>query len=102
MGWVADYPDPTTFLDIFRAGGGQNFTGWASQAYDTLLDQSAVTADPSARLALLQKAEKVLLDDAAIAPLVFSARTYLIHPAVKNWEPSPLGIHRYQLVRLEP
>ncbi|MSU65660.1 MAG: peptide ABC transporter substrate-binding protein [Opitutus sp.] len=102
MGWVADYPDPITFLDIFRAGGGNNFTGWASRQYDALLDQAAAAADPSSRFALLQKAEKILLDDAAIAPLVFGARTYLIHPAVKNWEPAPLGIHRYQLIRLEP
>ena len=43
----------------------------------------------------------LLLSEAPIAPLVFGARTYTIHPAVKNWEPAPLGIHRYQLIRLE-
>jgi oligopeptide transport system substrate-binding protein len=43
----------------------------------------------------------LLLAEAPIAPLVFGARTYTIHPAVKHWAPAPLGLHRYQLIRLE-
>ena len=101
MGWTADFPDPITFLDVFKSGGGNNWTGWASKDYDALLDQAAGTADPASRFALLQKAEALLLTEAPIAPLIFGAKTYLIHPAVKNWEPAPLGIHRYQLIRLE-
>ncbi len=101
MGWTADFPDPITFLDIFKSGGGNNWTGWKSKDYDALLEQAAGTADPAARFALLQKAETLLLAEAPIAPLVFGARTYTIHPAVRNWEPAPLGIHRYQLIRLE-
>ncbi|MSU67338.1 MAG: peptide ABC transporter substrate-binding protein [Opitutaceae bacterium] len=101
MGWTADFPDPITFLDVFKSGGGNNWTGWKSKDYDALLEQAAGTADPAARFALLQKAETLLLAEAPIAPLVFGARTYTIHPAVKNWEPAPLGIHRYQLIRLE-
>lgn len=101
MGWTADFPDPITFLDVFKSDGGNNWTGWKSQDYDALLEQAASTADPAARFALLQKAETLLLAEAPIAPLVFGARTYTIHPAVKNWEPAPLGIHRYQLIRLE-
>ena len=72
-----------------------------NRAYDALLDQAALTADRDARFALLRKAEALMLDDAAVAPLVFGARTYLINPAVKNWESAPLGIHRYQLVELK-
>ncbi len=101
LGWTADYPDPITFLDVFRTGGGQNWTGWGSKEYDSLLDQAAATADPAARYALLKKAETVILDEAPIAPLTFRARTYLMHPSVKNWQAAPLDIHRYHLLRLE-
>jgi oligopeptide transport system substrate-binding protein len=100
MGWTADFPDPITFLDLFKTGGGNNFTGWSNPSYDALLDQAANTADPAARFAVLQKAEALLLDQAAVAPLIHGAETKLIHPAVKNWEPSPLAIHRYQLIDL--
>ena len=101
MGWTADFADPITFLDTFRTGNGNNWTGWGSTTYDALLDQAAATADPFARFALLRQAEAIILDEVGLAPLVYRASTYLIHPAVKNWEPAPLGLHRYQLIRLE-
>jgi oligopeptide transport system substrate-binding protein len=101
LGWTADFPDPITFFDIFRTGNGNNWTGWGSKACDDLIDQASATPDAAARLALLQKAEALMLAEAPLAPIVFRASTYLIHPAVKGWEPSPLAIHRYQLVRLE-
>ncbi len=101
LGWTADFPDPATFLDIFRTGNGQNWTGWGDKDYDALLDRATATADPARRFALFQEAEAILLDRAPIAPLVHRARTYLIHPAVKNWEPAPISIHRFQIVRLE-
>ena len=100
LGWGADFADPVSFLDVFRSGNGQNWTGWGNQDYDALLDQAARSVDPTARFALFQKAEALLLEAAPAAPLYFRARTYLIHPAVKNWEPSPLGLHRFQLVEL--
>ncbi len=102
LGWTADFADPVTFLDIFRTGNGNNWTGWGNADYDHLLDQAANTADPAARLELMQKAEALLLDAAPVAPLVYRARTYLINPAVKNWAPAPLGLHRFQLVDLQP
>lgn len=100
-GWSADFDDPITFLGIFTTGNGNNWTGWSNKAYDQLLDQAANTADPAARFALLQKAEVILLDEAPIAPFVFGVRNYLIHPAVRNWNPSPIGIHLYQHVELK-
>jgi oligopeptide transport system substrate-binding protein len=86
---------------VFRTGNGNNWTGWSNTEFDRLLDQAASTADAEARFALLQKAETLMLNEAPIVPVVHRAHTYLVHPAVKGWEPSPLGIHRYQLIRLE-
>jgi oligopeptide transport system substrate-binding protein len=101
LAWNGDFADPVTFLGILTGGNGNNWTGWANQDYDRLLDQAANTADAAARFDLLRKAEALMLDDAPVAPLFFRAKTYLIHPAVKNWEPAPLGMHRYQIIRLE-
>jgi oligopeptide transport system substrate-binding protein len=101
LGWVADFPDPVTFLDILHTGNGNNWTGWSNAEYDRLLDTAAVTADAKARLALFQKAEALLLNEAPVAPLLYGARTYLIHPSVKNWPPALLGVHRLQRVELK-
>lgn len=99
--WAGDYADPATFLELFLGDGGNNWTGWSDAAYDRLIAEAAATADHAARLEIFQRAEALLLERAPIAPLYFGARTYLIHPAVKNWLPSLLGFHRYQLIRLE-
>jgi oligopeptide transport system substrate-binding protein len=99
--WVGDYNDPTTYLDMFVTGGTNNQTGWSNTEYDRLIQDASRTLDQTVRFDLLQKAETILLDEAPIAPVFFGTRTFLIHPSVKGWVPSLLGIHRYQKVWLE-
>ena len=101
-GWIGDFVDPVTFLDLFVSGGGNNWTGWASPAYDALIQQAARTADPIARLDYFQHAEALLLEQAPVAPVYFGVRAYLIHPAVRGWESSLLGLHQYKKVYLAP
>ncbi|HWA25898.1 MAG TPA: peptide ABC transporter substrate-binding protein [Lacunisphaera sp.] len=100
-GWIGDFMDPVTFLDLFVSGGGNNWTGWANPTYDHLIQQTAVTGDPAARRELFQQAEALLLEQAPVAPVYFGVRTYLIHPAVHGWEPSLLGLHQYKKVYLQ-
>lgn len=99
--WTADFPDPITFLGLFSATGGYNWTGWKSAPYDQFLDTAANTADPAKRYEIFQEAEAFLLNEAPVTPLYFGAHTYLIHPAVKGWEPAPLVFRRFDLVKLE-
>ncbi len=98
--WFGDYDDPSTYLDLFKTGGGNNWTGWGDPAYDRSEDQANVTLDPAQRNTFLQQAEARLLEEAPIAPLFYGTRTYLIQPYVRGWLPSLLGIHRYQYVQL--
>jgi len=37
-GWVGDYEDPNTFLDIWLTNGGNNRTGWGNVVYDRLIE----------------------------------------------------------------
>ena len=37
FGWIGDYEDPNTFLDLWTTNGGNNQTGWGSVVYDRLL-----------------------------------------------------------------
>jgi len=100
--WTADFPDPVTFLGLFTSDSSYNWTGWKSPAYDRLLAAAAVTTDLQKRYEIFQQAEQVLLDEMPITPLHFGAQTYLIHPAVQGWVPSPLVFRRYQQVSLSP
>jgi oligopeptide transport system substrate-binding protein len=40
-GWVGDYEDPNTFLDIWVTNGGNNQTGWGNLIYDRLIETAA-------------------------------------------------------------
>jgi oligopeptide transport system substrate-binding protein len=40
-GWIGDYVDPNTFLDMFLTGGGNNNTGFSDADYDRLLAAAA-------------------------------------------------------------
>ena len=46
--WVGDYNDPSSYLDLFRSGSGNNQTGWSSAEYDRLNDEADRTLDRAA------------------------------------------------------
>ena len=56
-GWIGDYRDPNTFLDMWTTGGGNNQTGWGDPAFDRLIrlaaDPLSVPALPPDELASL-------------------------------------------------
>lgn len=89
-GWVGDYLDPTTFLNMWMKGGGNNNTGWHSPEYEALLREAATRGDPMERYSVLRRAESVLMDQMPIAPISHYSRNYLLHPAVRGWHPKLL------------
>ena len=100
--WVGDYPDPLTFLNLFTSTNGNNWTGWSDKHYDAIIDAATVEPDPTRRSELFQQAEAQLLEASPLTPIYHGAQTYLIDPAVKHWEASLLGFHRYKYVELTP
>lgn len=100
--WIAEYPDPLTYLTIFTTGNGVNGTGFADAAYDALLAAAAREGTPAARLAALQRAEAHLMDQMPIAPVFWGSRTTLVAASVRGWKESPLGFRNYKDVWLEP
>lgn len=100
-GWVGDYPDPFTFLSIWRSGDGNNETGWGNARYDELLNLSSLEGDAVKRLALLREAESILLDELPVLPIYWYVHTYLLRPEVKGWKPSTLDHRCYKAIWLE-
>ncbi|MBK1853485.1 peptide ABC transporter substrate-binding protein [Verrucomicrobiaceae bacterium 5K15] len=101
-GWIGDYPDPTTFLDMWKKGDGNNRTGWSSEEFESLLGKAELTEDPVQRLRALEKAEKVLLAEMPIIPLYWYTQCYLKHGSLKGWHPLILNNHPYKFISLEP
>lgn len=68
--WVGDYNDPSTFLELFTSGNGQNRTGFKSPGYDAFIQAAAKEADPVRRNGIFQQAEALLVSrEAAVIPV---------------------------------
>lgn len=101
-GWVASYNDPTVFTNLLISDAGNNDTGWANDEYDRLAVRARHTIDPGERLALFHRMEEILLKEMPVIPLYFYRSHYLLHPAVRNWHPTPLNQHPLKHVYLDP
>jgi oligopeptide transport system substrate-binding protein len=98
--WIADYEDPSAFLEMWRSDSGNNFTGWSSPDYDALLFKAERTSDAAGRDALYAGAERLLLLEAPIVPLYHYTHVFLIQPSVHGWNPTLLDHHPYKSVWL--
>ena len=93
LGWIADFPDPYTFLKLFLGDVGKmNRSGYANATYDTKLNEANLTTDPARRLALVAAAEGMMLADAPLIPIYHTSYRNLVHPRVKGWFESPMGV----------
>jgi oligopeptide transport system substrate-binding protein len=100
-GWIADYPDPLTFLGTMITDGGNNWASWSNKAFDRLIDETTNTADNAKRLELFQKAEAILLEEAPLAPLYFQPQVYARSPDVRGWTTNVVGFHQFNTMWLE-
>lgn len=99
--WTADYNDPSSFLNIWTAASGNNYTGWVDPDYDALLFAADRTIDPNARADLFTRAETRLLEAAPLIPVYHYTHVFLIQPSVRGWHPTVLDHHPYKNVWLE-
>jgi len=99
-GWVGDYMDPFTFLNLFYTGG-ENGTGWSDPKYDEMLDEANRALDPKKRFELLAKAEAFLLDAQPFVPLDTDATNWVKKPYVKGMYPNPGTLHAWKFVYIE-
>jgi oligopeptide transport system substrate-binding protein len=101
-GWVGDFNDPRTYLSLaMTATGPQNYSGYSSLAFDTLMDQSDRELDPAKRSELLRQAEQMMLEDCPMSPLGFGASKNLVDPRITGWETNVEDIHRARWFKLK-
>lgn len=81
MAWNAAFNDPIDILNIFRKQQDAVHTNWASDEYDKLIDQAQAELDTQVRIGILAEAEKMLIDNAIVAPLAYSTE----HLFVKSY-----------------
>ncbi len=100
--WIADYNDPSSFLEMWVSGGGNNRAFWSSPAYDQLIQEASKTGVAAERHEAFQRAEAILLEESAIMPIYFYMSKSLIQPSVQGWYDNLLDHHPWKHIWLKP
>jgi len=83
-GWQADYNNPYDwFTNLWDCGAGSSENGYCNPQVDALA-QKAVKLPLSEGIPLYHKAERLMIDDAAYAPLIYLVGQYLVKPYVRG------------------
>lgn len=84
--WGADYPDPMTFVDMYVKDGPYNRVSFYNEDYEQLVAnaKSELLSDLPTRWDALLKAEKILMDQVAVAPIYQSGISYAQKTDVKG------------------
>jgi oligopeptide transport system substrate-binding protein len=94
--WGADYPDPQDFLSLLwtttNAPTAYNQSGVSIPEVDRLCDQADTMMDQTARIALYQRAEQLLVDQGAALPVEQSLRRYVVRLHVADWGIAPMYV----------
>ena len=100
-GWIGDYEDPNTFLDLMRPNRGNNKTGWENMEYDALVKKANTINNQAERYELLYKAEEILIENMPVIPLYTYVRAYQLSSDVKGFNPHILDHHHPKFIYLE-
>ena len=91
-GWIADYNDPCSFLDMWYTDGGNNDAQYSNPEYDALIDQAKATSNQEERMAAFHAAEDILIEqDSVLAPIYFYTQPYMLADDIQGMYYTPLG-----------
>lgn len=98
--WIADYPDPESFLMMFYGRNVPanyldksyiNFGRFKNKEFDSLFVLARAEADKTKRYKLFSKAEQIVLDEAACMPLFYDENLRLEQKNVRNIPENPMN-----------
>ncbi len=100
-GWIGDYVDPVTFLDMFSGESPLNNTRWNNPEYNQLLEEARLERDPLVRLQLLERAERILMDELPAIPLYEYVSQNLVRPYVRGFFDNPKDFHPLKYIWID-
>jgi oligopeptide transport system substrate-binding protein len=105
-GWLGDYNDPISFLDMWITSSGNNdcqfgkgahasFAGydgktWAD-SYDKIIGEVKTSTDATKRFELMHDAEDILMETGAICPIYYYTDIFMCSESIDGFFASPLG-----------
>ncbi len=128
-GWLADYNDPISFLDMWTSSSGNDDTqlgkdahadlklysidltpygadlkvenGTWAETYDAAIAAIKGCGDKEARYGMMHAAEDLLMSTGTIVPLYYYTDIYMIKDSVKGFFSNPLGYKYFMYCTVE-
>jgi peptide/nickel transport system substrate-binding protein len=100
LGWGADYPDATNFLDYhFGENSSDQFGDKYPDIYEPL-SKAAKLSDPAARLALYVEANTAIKNEVPMIPVAHGASATAFKATVEGAHASPLGNENFSVMQI--
>jgi oligopeptide transport system substrate-binding protein len=100
-GWIGDYVDPNTFLDLMTSASTNNGTGWRDKKYDAMLLAANAETDSAKRMKMLHDCEAYMIENQPIIPLYVGPSSLMRKPYVRNLEANLLDQHNWRQVYID-
>lgn len=95
-GWLPDYNDAMSYLDMWLTGGGNNDAQYVNPDYDAAIEKAMTSQDIKERFAAMHEAEDLIIgQDKALAPIYFYTSKYMLDDSVKGMYYNPLGFYYF-------
>ena len=92
-GWIADYNDPMSFLDMWLTGGGNNDAQYSNPEYDALIQAAKSTSDQAERMNLMHQAEDILMGDDVVHAAIYFYTNKNMNQGFTGMYYTPLGYY---------
>ena len=108
LGWIADYPDPESFLNLFHskhlgeARSYINVARYSNPEFDALLDSALTVQDKVERYMLYMQADQILANDVPVLIVYYDKLYRLLQPNVKGLPINPMDYMALKYVFLTP
>ncbi len=91
-GWIGDYNEGSTLLDLFTKGHSSNDSFYDNPEYDRLMNEARGTLDNKKRNKLYQKLDLMIAKDLPVIPIYQYAQARLVKSRVGGYPTvNPLG-----------
>lgn len=100
-GWIGDYMDPMTFMDILVSTDANNDPKYKNPKYDELVSSAKKESDPAKRMQIIHDAEKVMMNDMPLIPVAFYVSNVACKSYVKGARKIPTGMMYFDRAYVE-
>ena len=100
--WIADYPDPETFLVVFysKMPAPPNYTRFSNPFFDSLYEQALTTFDQKKRQELYKKMDSVIIEQAPVIVLFHDQALRLLSKRIKGFKINDMGMFNLEYVSI--